>query len=122
MTHQIIKKSGKPEYAVLPYKEYERLLQLAEDAEDVSALMRAARVDEERFPHALVKELINSHLPLPVWRKYRGFSQQELAEMSGVSQAYITQIESGKKEGSVRTLRKLAGALSISLDDLVGNI
>ena len=119
MNHQIIKKSGKPEYAVLPYKEYEKLLQLAEDAEDIRALLKAAKHDGERFPHAFVKELINSQQPLPVWRKYRGLSQQELADSSGVAQAYIAQIESGKKEGSIKTLKKIATALSITLDDLV---
>ncbi len=119
MNHQIIKKSGKPEYAVLAYKDYEKLLKLAEDAEDISALMKAAKRDEERLPHEFAKELINADYPLPVWRKYRGLSQQELAEISGVSQAFIAQIETGKKEGSLKTLKKLAVALSISLDDLV---
>ncbi|MCH8847320.1 MAG: helix-turn-helix domain-containing protein [Proteobacteria bacterium] len=119
MNHQIIKKSGKPEYAVLPYEEYEKLVQLAEDAEDISALMKAAKRDEERLPHAFVKELINIDQPLSVWRKYRGLSQQKLAEKSGVTQAYIAQIETGKKGGGVKTLKKLAVALSIGLDDLV---
>ncbi len=119
MSHQIIKKSGKPEYAVLPYKEYEKLLELAEDAEDIKALVKAAKNDDERLPHAFVKKLINSEQPLPVWRKYRDLSQQELADKSGVTQAYIAQIETGKKEGGVKTLKKLANALSISLDDLV---
>ena len=117
MSHQIIKKSGKPEYAVLPYKEYEKLLRLAEDAEDISALMKAAKRDDGRLPHVFVKELVNSERPLPVWRKYRELSQQELADISGVTQPYIAQIETGKKEGSVKTLKKLANALSISLDD-----
>jgi len=119
MNHQIIKKSGKPEYAVLPYKEYEKLLQLAEDGEDINALIKAAKNDDESFPQSFVKELINSDQPLPVWRKYRGLSQQKLADMSGVTQAYIAQIETGKKEGGVKTLKKLANALSITLDDLV---
>jgi len=119
MNHQIIKRAGKPEYAVLPYKEYEKLLQLAEDAEDISALMKDAKRDEERLPQAFVKELINSNQPLPIWRKYRGLSQQALAEKVNVTQAYIAQIETGKKEGGVKTLKKLANALSISLDDLI---
>ena len=119
MSHQVIKKSGKPEYAVLPYREYEKLLQLAEDAEDINALVKAAKSKDEKLPHSLVKKLINASHPLPVWRKYRGLSQEQLAEQSGIAQAYIAQIEKGKKEGSAKTLKKIATALSISLDDLV---
>ena len=94
-------------------------MQSTKDAEDISALIKAAKHDEERLPHEFVMELVNADHPLPVWRKYRGFSQQKLAEISGVTQAYIAQIETGKKEGCVKTLKKLAVALAISLDDLV---
>ena len=96
-----------------------KIMQSTEDAEDISALIKAAKRNEECLPHEIVKELVNADHPLPVWRKYRGFSQQKLAEISGVTQAYIAQIETRKKEGGVKTLKKLAVTLAISLDDLV---
>ena len=34
MSVQIIEKSGKPEYAVIPYAEYQELLEMAQDARD----------------------------------------------------------------------------------------
>ncbi len=38
---------------------------------------------------------------------------------AGVRQAYISQLETGKKEGSIETLKAIASALSVDLDDLV---
>lgn len=35
MSVQIIEKSGKPEYAVIPYAEYQELLEMAQDARDI---------------------------------------------------------------------------------------
>ena len=46
-------------------------MQPTEDAEDISALIKAAKRDEERLPHEFVIELVNADHPLPVWRKYR---------------------------------------------------
>jgi transcriptional regulator with XRE-family HTH domain len=43
-----------------------------------------------------------------------------LAEAAGIAQAYLSQIETGKREGTVDTYRKLAEALRISMDDLLG--
>ena len=52
-------------------------------------------------------------------RLNRGYSQLELAELAGVSQASIAMIETGaRKNPHPRTLRKLAGALDIAVRDL----
>ncbi len=48
-------------------------------------------------------------------RGLRQMSQAELAKTSGVSQATVAQIESGRKDPSVTTLRKLAAALDITV-------
>ena len=57
--------------------------------------------------------------PVKVWRKYRKMSQTVLAEQIGTSQAYIAQIEAGKREGSIKVLTAIAGVLQVDLDDLV---
>ncbi|HEY3319359.1 MAG TPA: type II toxin-antitoxin system Phd/YefM family antitoxin [Planctomycetota bacterium] len=41
MHTQIIGKSGKKEYAVIPYKEFLRMQEMIEDYEDLKALRRA---------------------------------------------------------------------------------
>lgn len=54
-------------------------------------------------------------------RKKVGWSQQKLAEKAGLSLAVITKIEQGvAKRPSIQTMMKLADALEISLDELVG--
>jgi transcriptional regulator with XRE-family HTH domain len=46
-------------------------------------------------------------------------SQDDLAKRTGITQGYLSEIEIGRKSGDVRTLRKLADALKVSLDSLV---
>ena len=50
----------------------------------------------------------------------RGLAQLKLSSMVGAQQFYITQLESGRKNGPVKVLKKIASALGLGLDDLVG--
>ena len=53
-------------------------------------------------------------------RAARGWRQKELADRSGLPQATISRIESGKvKEPSIKTLEALAAAFGIALDVLI---
>ena len=38
MNVQIIERNGKPEWAVIPYEEYERIREALDDAEDIRAI------------------------------------------------------------------------------------
>lgn len=51
-------------------------------------------------------------------RRNLGLSQRQIAEKCGVTQQFIQQIESGKKNPSVKVLTKLAEALDSSIDEL----
>ncbi|WP_207779353.1 helix-turn-helix domain-containing protein [Zavarzinia aquatilis] len=51
--------------------------------------------------------------------EHRGLSARALADRAGLSQAYVSQIETGKREGSISAMKVLAGALNVGLDDLV---
>lgn len=57
--------------------------------------------------------------PVRVWRDYRGLSAVQLADASGVSKAYLSEIETGKKPGSVDAYKALAGALGVAVDALL---
>lgn len=52
-------------------------------------------------------------------RKKMGLSQQELADAAGVTQASISNYESGKQIPSVNTADKIASALGVSLNELL---
>jgi transcriptional regulator with XRE-family HTH domain len=38
----------------------------------------------------------------------------------GLAPAYLSQIETGKRDGTLETYRKIAEALNLTLDDLAG--
>lgn len=116
---QVIERDGKPEYAVLPYKEYKRLAALAEDAEDIRAFDAAMDSGEELLPADMVHRLVGGENPIPVWRAYRNLTQAQLAEGAGVGQSYIAMLERGDRQGSITKLRAIARALKVDLDDLI---
>jgi len=58
---------------------------------------------------------------LKALRKEKGWSQQKLAEKTGLSFNAITKIEQGlAKHPTLKTLVKLADVFEISIDKLVG--
>ena len=47
-------------------------------------------------------------------------TQVDLAKQAGISRPYLTEIETGKKEGSIRAIKALAEALDIDIGLLIG--
>lgn len=124
MNAQIIEREGKPEYAVLPYDDYLKLLALAEDAQDAAdakgAMRELASGEDEVIPAEIANRLLsNDEHPLKVWREYRGLTQESLGSAAGVGKSYISQIEAGNKSGSAKVLKKLAEALNVDMDDFL---
>jgi len=52
-------------------------------------------------------------------REGRGISQSELASLSGVSQAMISEAERGDKQLTVPKALAIANALKVTLDELI---
>ncbi|HXE89160.1 MAG TPA: helix-turn-helix transcriptional regulator [Hyphomicrobiaceae bacterium] len=52
-------------------------------------------------------------------RRKKGLTQEQLAEISGFSQQYISGLEQGRRNPTVVTLYELASALGVSHLDLV---
>ena len=124
MSVQIIEKSGKPEYAVIPYAEYQELLELAQDARDIQdaagAVSALAAGDDEAIPVSVATRLLSGdEHPLKVWREYRGYTQESLGKVAGIGKSYVSQIEAGAKMGSTQVLGALAKALRVDIDDLL---
>lgn len=53
------------------------------------------------------------------FRRARGWTQEALAERAGVSQQYISGLESGQRNPTIVTLYEIAVALEVSHVDLV---
>jgi DNA-binding XRE family transcriptional regulator len=108
---------------VVPEATFERLRDAAEMAEDVlaydEAKRRLAAGEEEFVPSAMVDRILAGENLVRVWREHRGLTVSALAEMAGIAQPYLSQIETGKREGTLQTMKKIAGALRVKLDDLV---
>lgn len=103
--------------------EYNRLIAATEELDDLRAYDRAkadiAAGDDEAIPAEYAKRLIAGESPVRVYRDLRGMTQVALSEASGVNRVQIADIEAGRAKGSVDTLRKLADALGVTIDDLV---
>ena len=122
MSVQIIEKNGRPEWAVVPYEEYQRLVAEAEmlqDVRDYDEAKLAIANGEELIPSQVTYALLDGENPLRVWREYRGLTQQQVAEAAGISKPYLSQLESGRRKGTTEVLQAVAKVLNVSLDDLV---
>ncbi len=73
---------------------------------------------EELIPAQVVKALLNDENGIRVWRDFRGLSQAVFAKKAAISVPYLSQLETGKRTGSMKVLTALARALSVSLEEL----
>jgi len=122
MNVQIIEREGEPEWAVIPYGTYLRLMEDAEmlqDIRDYDEARKAIEDGENLVPSEVTYAILDGENPIRIWREHRGLTQQRLAETAGISTPYLSQIESGKRKGTTNVLAALAKALGLSLDDIV---
>ena len=56
---------------------------------------------------------------LAALRKSKGLTQQQLAELSGISRNTIVELEAGAESVRLSTLEKVADALAVSVTDLL---
>ena len=52
----------------------------------------------------------------------KGVSQSQLALMTSMTKSYMSEIEAGKKNLTLRTLQKIATSLGITLEDIFRGI
>ena len=107
------------EMITITREEYDRLREAAEDLADLQAYDRAIAEGGESIPAAAVKRMIDGESPLRVYRELRDLTQTALSEASGVNRVQIADIEARRSKGSIDTIRKLADALKVTIDDLV---
>ena len=77
MKIQVIEKNGNPEWAIVPYKEYLRLVEEAEmlnDVRDYDMAIEAVKQGEELVPSEVAYAILDGESPVQVWREYRGYT------------------------------------------------
>ncbi len=99
MKYDLLHIQGKP-YVLVPLHDY-RAMSGNNPANDL--------------PDNILDELTaRQQHPVKILREHRGMTQAELAKEAGLSRPYLTEIETGKKDGSIRAMKALAEALSVN--------
>ena len=105
---QIIKQGGHPAFAVIPYEDYMRVFR------------KTSRSPKSgNIPNEVVWLSIDKGYTLArAWREYLGLTQKEVASRMGISQAALSQMESGEKKLRKASLGKLAEAMELNVEQL----
>jgi transcriptional regulator with XRE-family HTH domain len=123
MNVQIIEKNGHPEWAIIPYKEFKVIQEAIEDAEDVRDIevnLKAILENNEIvIPGEITFAILDGINPIRVWREYKKTKLNELAKKVGISASYLSQIENGKRNPTIDTLKLIASALEVETDLLI---
>jgi DNA-binding XRE family transcriptional regulator len=105
---QVIKQGDKPAFAVIPWDTYQELVRnYIPDESDVW------------FPQEVVEaNVVRGDSLLKAWREHLGLTQAEVAGRAGMSQPAYAKLEKPDANPRTATLRKIARALGISLEQL----
>lgn len=99
MDYDLLHIQGKP-YVLLPLHEYRS--------------MTSTQNTDSDLPDDILDQVsAKQQSAIKIIRKYRGLTQAELAEAAGLSRPYLTEIETGKKNGSLKALTLIANVLDV---------
>ncbi len=120
---QIIRTPSGEELVVLPRAEYEALVKRAdddaEDADDV-AIYDARKAELAAggvvLPPEVSAAILRGESRLKAIRNWRGKTQVYLDVTTGLSQGYLSDLESGRRTGAPETIAKLAQALNVPVE------
>jgi DNA-binding XRE family transcriptional regulator len=103
------------EMAVLPKAEFDALSEMVDHATAVceyrSGKLPGLTPDETRA-------FIEAPSPLAFWRRYRDLTQSALSQAAGVAQNYLSELENGKRAGSVEVWLRLGRALDLPVEQI----
>ncbi|ABY97215.1 TPA: multiprotein-bridging factor 1 family protein [Pseudomonas putida] len=103
---QVISRDGQPEYAVVPWEQYQALLKAAGQA-PAEAVVSEAQVGAASAPLPAFSEVAQI-------RQAKGIAPEQLARNVGVSPAYLAMIESGERQPDAAIRRALAWHLGVA--------
>lgn len=127
---QFIRAPGGEELVVLSREDYDDLVARAADVDEDEAdaalyAERAADLKAGRdvvLPPEVSARLLKGATLIKALRKWRKLTQVQMAERTGQSQSYLSEIEAeGGKKGSPEVLAKIAEALDVPVDWLAGD-
>lgn len=117
MTHiSYVITPGGEELAILPRDELEAMIAAANHAKAL-AEYRSGR--DPGLAADEMRELLAASSPLAFWRRKRGLTQADLARQAGIAQNYVSDLETGRREGSPAQWMKIARALQLPMEELI---
>ena len=90
-----------------------------EDLANARLYDEAKAKPSEFIPLELTERMLNGESPIRVHREYRGFTQDQLGAQARISKPFLSQVENAIRTPSLDTLKRLAEALRVDMDDLV---
>jgi Helix-turn-helix len=121
-------KTARGEVAILPRKDYEALVAKAAEADEDTGTARLVKLARDAvaagaplLPKNVVDRLANGDNPIRALREWRDLTQLYLSFKTGLSQGYISDVETGRRKGTAAALRLIADVLKVPLDLLVQN-
>ena len=121
---QIIRAPGGDEMVVLTRADYDDLVARAAEADEdaADAALFADRMADLKagrdvvLPAEVTARLLKGATLIKALRKWRGLTQVQLAERTGLAQSYLSEIETVGKKGSAEALEKIAAALDVDVE------
>jgi len=115
----ILDEAGEKSFVIIPVKRFKALKATAQRSHDFKQLSQLLGKDTvDLTPAEVVREVADGSHPVRAWRKYKKLKAVELARQAGISPAYLSEIETGKKDGTFKTMSAIAICLGVTLDDL----
>ncbi|WP_136523701.1 helix-turn-helix domain-containing protein [Geomonas ferrireducens] len=107
--YQIIEHEGQPAFVLVPWEEFQR----------IRRMLAAEKAQASGIPQSVVEAHVLHDMSLiRAWREELGLKQEDLAKRLNVSQAAVAKFEHPTARPRLATLRKIAAALGISLEQL----
>jgi hypothetical protein len=119
-------KTARGEVAILSRKDYEALVARAAEADEDKGTARLVKLGRDAvaagaqlLPKDVVDRLARGDNPVRVLREWRDKPQDYISFKTGLSQGYISDLETGRRNGTAAALRLIADVLNVPLDLLV---
>ena len=87
--------------------------------EEYQVLINKENDHDVWIPHEVVKQVAVENISMiKAWREYFELTQKELASKAGIAQSALARLEKSSSTPRTSTLKKLARAMEISLEQL----
>ena len=124
---QFIKGGDGKEMAVIPREEYDRLVASAAEGLENSGTRRLVRHArhaiaegyETLIPKKIADRIAKGENAIKVLREWRDKTQMYMTFKTDLSQGYLSDLETGRRQGSADALAKIARVLNVPIDLLV---